>query len=181
MEKVRIGFVGVGGMGQVAHLRNYVNIDECQVVALAELREQTGKLVAARYGVPNVYADHRRMLQAERLDGIVACQPFETHFALLPELYERTKFLFTEKPIAAGVEAGEELARAAAQAGCVHMVGYHKRSDPAIIYAKDLIDRWRASGEMGAMKYVRIVMPPGDWINGGGVGPPPARAGPRAR
>lgn len=36
-KKVRIGFVGVGGMGQAAHLRQYVQMPECEVVALAEV------------------------------------------------------------------------------------------------------------------------------------------------
>ncbi len=170
MEKVRIGFVGVGGMGQMAHLRNYVTLDDCEVVALAELRPKTAQLVARRYGVENVYGDCREMLDAHELDGVVACQQFATHFALLPELYPRTKHLFTEKPLAVSVEAGEKLARAAADAGCVHMVGYNKRSDPAVIAAKEIIDAWRASGEMGRLKYVRIAMPPGDWISGGFTG-----------
>lgn len=42
MEKARIGFVGVGSMAQMAHLRNYVNIEGCQVVALAELEAIIG-------------------------------------------------------------------------------------------------------------------------------------------
>ena len=43
MNKVRIGFVGVGSMEQCAHLRNYVTLDDCEVVAIAEVRENTGK------------------------------------------------------------------------------------------------------------------------------------------
>lgn len=170
MEKVRIGFVGVGGMGQMAHLRNYVAIDDCEVVALAEVRPKTAAMVGGRYGIEHVYADWREMLDAHELDGVVACQQFATHFALLPELYPRTRHLFTEKPLAVAPEAGEALANAAAEAGCVHMVGYHKRSDPAVIAAKATIDAWKASGEMGGKRYVRITMPPGDWISGGFTG-----------
>ena len=44
MKRIRIGFVGVGGMGQVAHLKNYATIEGCEVVALAELRPQTAEL-----------------------------------------------------------------------------------------------------------------------------------------
>ena len=72
MDKIRIGFVGVGGMGQCAHLRNYVTLPDCEVVAIAEIREQLGKLVAQRYGVPRVYGSHEELLASEKLDGIVA-------------------------------------------------------------------------------------------------------------
>jgi len=110
------------------------------------------------------------MLAVEKLDGIVASQPFPRHAVLLPELYKAVKFLFTEKPVAVGVSAGEMLAQQAAAAGCTHMVGYHKRSDPATAYAKGVIDRWRSTHEMGAMKYVRILMPAGDWTANGFAG-----------
>ena len=170
MNRIRIGFVGVGSMGQAAHLRNYVTLDDCEVVAIAELRERTARLVAERYGVPKTYHDHREMFATEELDGVVASQPFGRHAVLLPELYRATKFLFTEKPLAVSVEAGARLSAAAAQAGCTHMVGYNKRSDPATIAAVETIRRWKATGEMGPLKYVRILMPPGDWIAGGLVG-----------
>ena len=64
-KKVRIGFVGVGGMGQCAHLRNYATLPECEVVAIAEIRQEMGKRVAAKYGVPKTYPDHAAMLAAE--------------------------------------------------------------------------------------------------------------------
>ena len=169
-ETVRLGFVGVGGMGQMAHLRNYVDMEGCQVVALAELRPETGRRVARRYGVEKIYADHEQMLDAEDLDGVVASQPFARHAVLLPQLYPRVPHLFTEKPLAVSPEAGRKLTEAAQAAGCVHMVGYHKRSDPATLHAKAVIDEWRESGEMGDLRYVRILMPAGDWIAAGFTG-----------
>ncbi len=170
MNKLRIGFVGVGGMGQCAHLANYATLEDCKVVAIAELRPKTAELVAGKYGVPKVYADHRKMLEKEELDGVVASQPFSRHAVLLPELYGSVDYLFTEKPLAVSPQAGEKLVEAAERTGCTHMVGYNKRSDPATIHAKAVIDRWKASGEMGALKYVRILMPAGDWIQGGFTG-----------
>jgi predicted dehydrogenase len=169
-QKVRIGFVGAGFMGQMAHLRNYVALPDCEVVALAEMRPRTGREVATRYGIPRLYANHAEMLAKEKLDGVVCAQPFDVHAALLPEIYGRVKNLFTEKPLAIGVEAGARLAAEALQTGTVHMVGYHKRSDPATIYARHLIEQWKTSGEMGELRYVRITIPPGDWIGGGDFG-----------
>lgn len=170
MNKIRIGFVGTGAMGQMAHLRNYVSLEECEVVAAAEIRQETARLVAARYGIPRIYKDHREMLAAEKLDGVVASQQFSRHALLLPGIYGRVKYVFTEKPLAVSVEAGEALARMACDTGTVHMVGYHKRSDPAVSYAKGVIEQWKKTGQMGAMKYVRICMPAGDWIAAGFTG-----------
>ena len=44
-KKVRIGFVGVGSMGQCAHLKNYATLPECEVAAIAELRQDLAKKV----------------------------------------------------------------------------------------------------------------------------------------
>jgi len=167
MSKVRIGFVGVGGMGQCAHLKSFVTVPECEVAAIAELRESLGKAVAARYGIPRVYKSAREMLAAEKLDGIVASQPFNRHGVLIPELLKAGVPIMTEKPLAGSIEVGESIVEAVRKSGTWHMVGYHKRSDPATMYAKAEIDRFKSSGELGKMRYVRITIPAGDWVANG--------------
>ena len=167
MAKARIGFVGVGNMGQCAHLRNYASLPECEVVAIAEVRPRLAAAVAQRYGVPRVYPNAEAMIGTEQLDGIVAIQPFDHHGEVVLPLYASRLPVLTEKPLAASVALGERLLAALREGGSWHMVGYHKRSDPATIAAKDAIARFVASGELGAMRYVRITMPEGDWIAGG--------------
>lgn len=165
---VRIGFVGAGNMGQCAHLKNYAALqDLCEVVAIAELVEPQGRAVAARYGIPNVYASHADMLAKEKLDAIVAAQPFDRHGLLLPELLKAGVPVFTEKPLAASLEVGEKVVDAVRASGTWHMVGYHKRSDPATMYAKKEIARLKGTAKLGRMTYVRILMPAGDWVAGG--------------
>jgi len=154
-------------MGQCAHLRNYAALPDCEVVALAELRPVLREKAARKYGVPRTYASATEMLAAEQLDGIVAAQPFTRHGAVLPELYAAGVPVMSEKPLAGSVEVGERLLEALAQGGSWHMVGYHKRSDPATMYAKAEIDRLKASGELGALRYIRITMPAGDWVAAG--------------
>jgi len=166
-EPVRVGFVGVGAMGQAAHLSNYAVLPACRVVAVAELRTELGRKVAARYGVPRIYPDHRAMIEAEELDAIVASQPFTRHGVLVPELLEAGVPLFIEKPLAGSVEVGERIAEAVRESGTWIMVGYHKRSDPATIRARAEVERLKETGELGALRCVRITIPPGDWIAGG--------------
>ena len=154
-------------MGQCAHLKNYVTLPDCDVVAIAELREGLGKKVAARYGVPKVYKSHEELLATEKLDGIVASQPFTRHGALIAELAKASLPIFTEKPLAGTIENGDKIVRALKENRTWQMVGYHKRSDPATIYAKKEIDRLISTGELGKMRYVRILMPAGDWVASG--------------
>jgi predicted dehydrogenase len=164
MGKIRLGFIGAGSMGQCAHLQNYATIDECEVVALAELRPQLAQEVARRYGIPRVYSSHEDLLAHERIDGLVASQPFTRHGTLIPQLLKAGIPVFTEKPIAASVEQGERIVAAVEQSGTWLMVGYHKRSDPATRAARAEIERLRQTGELGRLTYVRILMPAGDWV-----------------
>ena len=152
-------------MGQLAHIRSYACLqDECELVALAEPRPRTAELVAARYGIGRAYADHRELLESETLDAIAAVQRYTYHSALLPELYPAVPFLFTEKPLAAYAAEGDRLASLAREAGCVHMLGYHRRSDPATRAAKQTVDAWKSDGKLGELRYVRLCYAAGDWI-----------------
>jgi predicted dehydrogenase len=170
MDKVKIGLVGVGTMGQCAHLRNYVTVPDCEVAALAEIRPKLAKTVAARYGVPHVYNNHEEMLAKEDLDGVITVQTFTRHGIMVSELLKAGIPIFTEKPLAGSIEVGEKIVKAVERSGTWHMVGYHKRSDPATMYAKAEIDRLKQNGELGEMRYIRIIMPPGDFIAGGFIG-----------
>jgi predicted dehydrogenase len=154
-------------MGQCAHLRNYGSIEGCEVAALAELHQSKGQAVAQRYNVPAVYRTIEEMIANEKLDGIVTSQPFNRHGVLMPEVLKAGVPVFTEKPIAASVAVGREIVAQVEASGTWHMVGYHKRSDPATMYVKELIDQLKVSGELGSMTYVRILMPAGDWIAAG--------------
>ena len=164
---VRIGFVGVGNMGQMAHLRNYASLPECKVVALAEPRPELARRVAAKYEVPSVYPDAAAMLAGEQLDALVAPQPFDRHGQLVAPLYQSGLPVLTEKPLASSPETGRKMLEALKAGGSWHMVGYHKRSDPAVVYAKAEIERLKSTGELGSLRYVRIQMAGGDWIAGG--------------
>lgn len=166
-KKIRIGFVGAGHMGQCAHLRNYVTLPDCAVAALAELRRETGKRVGERYGIPRVYENYQEMLVKESLDGLVASQPFTRHGQLIPDLLKAGIPVLTEKPLAGTIQTGEMMVDAVRRSGTFLMIGYHKRSDPATQYAKQEIEKLKASRELGRMKYVRILIPAGNWsING---------------
>ena len=164
---VRLGFVGVGNMGQCAHLRNYAALPGCRVVALAEPRPDLARRVAAKYGVENVYSSADEMMAAHDLDGLVAPQPFTHHGALVAPLYRFGVPILTEKPLASSAEVGEMMLDELRKGGSWHMVGYHKRNDPATVFARTGIEGWKASGELGALRYVRISMPEGDWVANG--------------
>lgn len=167
-KKIRLVFVGAGTMGQAAHLRNYAALrDDCEIVALSELRPRLAQAIAAKFAIPRVYHDAAEMLAREQPDAIIASQPFTRHGLLVQELAKTGRPIFMEKPVAGSIEVAEQIVATLARHGTWAMVGYHKRSDLAVEWAMREIGRLRGDGELGALRYVRITMPPGDWIAGG--------------
>ena len=98
-EKVRIGFVGAGYMGQNAHMANYAKIENCELPALAEGRAETAKAVAQKFGIPKIYPDHHALLEDESIDGVVAVMGFHLFNSLARDILNAGKPLITEKPI----------------------------------------------------------------------------------
>lgn len=168
MSKIRLGFVGVGGMGQAAHLQHYAVNGDCEIAAIAEIRPKLRAAVAGRWNIPRTYANHREMLAVEQLDAVVAIQPFTLHGQLIPELLAYGRPVLTEKPIARSTEAADRIIAAEqANPGARLCVAYHKRSDPATMWVKERMRALAASQELGALRYIRVTMPPGDWIANG--------------
>ncbi|MHB1485412.1 MAG: Gfo/Idh/MocA family protein [Saccharofermentanales bacterium] len=164
MTKTKIGFIGCGFMGQLAHLANYSTLPECEVTAITERKKDLGRRVAEKYGIQKAYTNFQVMMQECELDALVVTKKYEHHLALLPEIIPYKIPIIIEKPLCVGWETGEELCRLARENNTIIAVAYHKRSDPAIEYAKKIIGEWKQSGICGKMLYVRLTIPSGDWI-----------------
>lgn len=166
-DKVRLGFIGVGGMGQTAHFQNFASIPDCEIVAIAEGRTKTAEMVASHYGVPRIYSDHRAMLAAEKdLDAVVAIMGYSLHPPVVTDVLNAGLHIMTEKPICLRIDNAKKLVALAEEKGLTYMVGYMKRSLPASVWAHDKVQEWKQSGAAGKMNYLRASMPPGDWTFG---------------
>ena len=166
MQKVKLGFLGCGFMGQLAHMINYSALDSCEIVAVTDVKQRQSAMVAEAYGIPKVYAGAGEMLADPAIDAVVAAQPFDNHVNVVRDVLNAGKHILTEKPLCVYPQNGKALVECAEKNNKIHMVANHKRSDLAIEYTHKLIQSWKQSGEMGKMRYIRITMPPGDWVAG---------------
>lgn len=166
MNKIKIGFVGCGQMGQLAHIANYATLPDVELVALADFRQETAKAVARRYGISNVYRDHQEMLEKADLDAVVAIVWFDYHHVIARDILEKGKHCFTEKPIALNVATAQRLVALAKKNKVVYQIGYMKRSDLASRMMKETMQAWRKSGEYGALKLFQIPVASGPWLFG---------------
>jgi predicted dehydrogenase len=165
MNPVKIAFAGVGYMGQVAHLRNYVGRSDCQVVAIAEPRPELARKVAEAYGIPKVYSSHTELVDDPEVQAVVASQPHLRNGHLAIPLLRAGKYVFVEKPMAGSRQEAEAMQQAAEAGGVQVMVGLMKRHDTAVLAAQSVLQELAASGELGRLTRIRAHCFGGDWIH----------------
>jgi predicted dehydrogenase len=166
VDKIRIGYVGCGYMAQKVHIPNFHAIPGCELIALAEVRQDLGRQVQARFGIPRLYPDHHAMLSDPDVEAVAVSAAFAVQGQIARDALLAGKHVFMEKPMAVSLEQADAILDASRQAGTRLMVGYMKRYDAGNELVKDRVDAFRASGELGPLTYARNHGFCGNWTAG---------------
>ncbi|MEZ4728810.1 MAG: Gfo/Idh/MocA family oxidoreductase [Caldilineaceae bacterium] len=110
-------------------LPNFLTIPECEVVALAEVRQELGQRVQQRLGIPKLYADHQAMLADPGIDAVAVSAAFSVQGDIARDALLAGKDVFMEKPMAVSLTQADAILAAEKQSGRRLMVGYMKRHD----------------------------------------------------
>lgn len=165
-EVIQLGYVGAGFMAQKVHLPNFTSLPNCKVVALAEARPKLGEMVAQRFGIPKLYRWHTELLNDPEVDAVAVSAHFAGQGEIARDALLEGKPVFMEKPMAVSMEQAQRIVDAAKQTGAPLMVAYMKRYDAGYELAKEWVTRFRQTGELGRITFVRIHYFGGDWICG---------------
>lgn len=112
LERVRVGFVGVGLQGG-SHVRNFLQIDGVEVVAICDIDEPRAREVAAWVvedgrPVPDLYTrgetDYRRLCERDDVDLIFNSTPWRWHVPICVEAMDSDKHTAVEVPAAYRVD-----------------------------------------------------------------------------
>ncbi|HXP93268.1 MAG TPA: Gfo/Idh/MocA family oxidoreductase [Candidatus Binatia bacterium] len=152
---VKLGFVGAGAVAQMCHIANFVEIADCRAVALAELRPELGRAAAAKFGIPRVYSTHRELLADPEVDAVVVVTRQAATGAVVLDALRAGRHVLSEKPMAHTLDQARLLAAEAQARDLRYAVGFMKRHDAAVQYAHSLLERYRATGELGPLAFVR--------------------------
>lgn len=166
MTTIRIGYVGCGFMAQRVHIPNFLSTAGCQLLGLAEVRQELGKQVQARFGIPRLYRDHRAMLEDAEIDAVAVSAAFALQGEIARDALWAGKDVFMEKPMAVSLAQADAIVDAERASGRRLMVGYMKRYDAGNELVKAQVDAYRASGELGELTYLRNHGFCGDWVAG---------------
>jgi predicted dehydrogenase len=146
-EKIRVGIVGAtvtqggSGWGANAHVPALKALPGYVLKAVCTAHEDTAKASAAAFGAERAFHRFVDMASHPEVDLIVVCVRVPGHRELVMAALQAGKPVFCEWPLGANLAEAEDMAGLAGRRSLKTIIGLQARSDPAILYARDLIQQ----------------------------------------
>ncbi len=152
-KKLKVGIIGTGWIAD-AHIEQYVQMPDVEVVAGADLVEGKAEAFFKKHNVEGVrcYPDHKSMLDAEKdLDAVSICTYNKTHAECAIYALEKGVNVLLEKPMCVTTEEAADIMRAEKKSGKIISIGFQPRLDPNMIKLKEVVQ----SGVLGRIYYIQ--------------------------
>ncbi len=137
MQKIRVGVVGVGHLGQ-HHARIYASLPQCDLVGVVDIDPKVAQKFARQYGSRG-FSNYRELFG--QVDALSIVVPTVYHYGIAAECLRAGVHLMVEKPITSTVDQAQELITLARQYNCILQVGHIERFNTAVMRLKQLVDR----------------------------------------
>jgi predicted dehydrogenase len=144
---LRIGVIGVGGRGRLAHNAHRPG-QGSRVVAGADVCSQALEKFAAACEGATTTRDYRTLLDDHELDAVFVSSPDFLHEEHAVAALQRGLAVYLEKPMAIDVASCDRILDAATRHGAKLYVGHNMRHMPFVREMKRLVD----SGAIGEVK-----------------------------
>jgi predicted dehydrogenase len=168
-DKIRVGIVGAtvttggSGWGANAHVPALKSLPDYELKAVCTAHEDTAKASAAEFGAELAFHDIDEMAAHPDIDLIAVSVRVPIHYQLVMAGLRAGKPVFCEWPLGANLKEAEEMAGFARERSLRTFVGLQARSDPTILYARDLI----AQGYIGEVLAANLSIMTGAQIDRG--------------
>ena len=135
MEKVRIGIVGAGYVGNL-HGQIYSQDSRAEISALFDIVPEKAERTARSIG-GKVCSSRDELM--ESCDAVLVCAPNKTHPEIAAHAVAAGRHVFCEKPFAIGLENAKKLLETANGSDKVFQVGHNRRFAPVYAKLKELV------------------------------------------
>jgi len=138
-DKYRVGVIGRTGRGDYGHGLDVVwnDIEQAQVVAVADADPKGRAAAAQRVKASRTYADYRQMLEKERPQIVsVASRWLDGHRDMVLACAEHGCHVFLEKPMCQDLEQADEMIAAFEKRNLKLAIAHQTRYSPALARAK---------------------------------------------
>lgn len=151
-KKVRIGFVGTGGIAH-AHMRPYMTFDDVEIVGACDLVPGKAREFLDKYGLTNApaFESVEELIKNVEMDGASVCSYNTQHAACAIPLLEAGIHVLCEKPMSFTLQEGVDMVRASRKSGKILTIGFQPRYD----FMRKKVDSIIESGALGKVYYVQ--------------------------
>jgi UDP-N-acetylglucosamine 3-dehydrogenase len=149
-ERLRAAVIGVGARGR-NHVRLCVELETVALVGVADPDPTARGQVASRHHIQG-FANHRKLVEAEKPDFALLAVPSRWHYPIAHDLIEQGVHVLMETPIAMTAEEGRMLIDRARVCGVKLGVGYVERFNPAVTALQERLQR----GELGRVFQISV-------------------------
>lgn len=139
-RKLRVGMLGAGRWGKIAHIPGWQRDPRCEVVVVCDAERGLAEEAAKHFRVGEATDDWQGTVSRTDLDVIDIATPSRTHHTLAVAAIEAGKHVLCEKPVAYDFRETQRAAETAKRKGLKTKLGFTFRYSPGIQYAKSLID-----------------------------------------
>lgn len=143
---IRVALLGAGYIQNV-HARAVLEHPNGELVAIANWREPSARVLAERYGIPRVSTDWEEIVSAPDVDAAVVATPNALHAPQAVALLRSGKHVMVEKPMAMSVGECDEMIEASRASGASLMVAHCWRFREEVRAMRDRISA-RELGEV---------------------------------
>lgn len=143
----RIAVVGCGALAQSVHLPNIVRNPRMKLIAVCDIDIETARFCCEKFGAERYETDWTKIVDASDIDMIVLATHTSLRGALIIPALKAGKPVYTEKPVSADRSEMLDIVRAARETGVPVCVGHNRRSSPAILEFKRLLDKAKVTEE----------------------------------
>ena len=136
---LKVGVLGCGSIGQAAHLESCAKARNIELTAICDIADDLRNKMAAIYDPKKTYSDYSQMLEDPEIQAVVIGISDEFHVPCARAALEADKHVFVEKPMGIAVEECQDLKEAVDKSGLILQVGFMKRFDGGLQYAKEFL------------------------------------------
>lgn len=153
MQQVKVGIIGVGGMGK-AHVKALTELEEADLVAVSDVNEETVNAVAQETGA-KPFTNYEDLITSGGVESVVIATPHYFHPPIAEFAATHGKHVFTEKPIAVTVKAGAHMVQVCKDNGVMLGVNFQLRLNAVRAKMHSLI----AQGTIGEIMRLSMEVP----------------------
>lgn len=137
----RVAVVGCGALAQAAHLPSAKKNPRIQLAAVCDMDANTADFCKKEFGAERSETDWRKIVDADDIDVCILATHTNLRGDFIVPALEKGKAVYTEKPLAPSRADMHRIIDAVRKTKRPVCVGHNRRSSPAMLEFKRLVDK----------------------------------------